>query len=612
MKAVADKMQLETLFRDVALQPGSLNKEHRTVRVQFSSETPVKRFFGTEILDHSPDAVDLSRMNAGAAVLMEHDTGQRVGITESASLTPSKTGEAVVRFARNSAGDSAMNEVEDGTLRWLSVGYRVDKFQIDDTTEEYRAIRWQPLEVSFVAIPADPTARVLRSNDKQHTVMITRSHSVKPDRDAGETAGGGGGPAIITKEDFSKMVDEAREISAMVLHYQRTHPEVVDLGEKAIHDNMGLVAFQRQLLEITRKPGRELSAPQADPFGQRQGVKSIGQRFVESDAYKRCLRERRWKANGLAIEIPDQYNFRVDTGLMTRATLNAGTEGISGTSGVNIDQQKNFQLLGQQQLYVADVFANGATGSDIVRIIQEATFTNAATRVAEGGNKPEATLDLAVANFTVEKTAVFLNVTEEMMSDWAQASSFVNGRLGYMVQALEDQQLLTGTGSSQITGILNTSGIQTVSGAVNTVDKLLVAKAYVEGANSAGFAVPDAYIMNPVDWLNIRLTKDQNGQYLFGGPGYSPYGVGGYANVGSLWGLPVVSTVSISQGTALVGAFRTGAQIFRRAGLTIRQTDSHASNFIANILTVVAEQRLALAVFQPNKFCSITSIPLTT
>lgn len=611
MKAAGDKMQLETLFRDVELNRGSLNKEHRTVRVQFASETPVMRWFGTEILDHSPGSVDLSRINAGAAVLMEHDTGQRVGITESGNLTGSKTTEAIVRFARTPAGDSAMAEVEDGTLRWISVGYRVDKFQVDDNEEEYRAIRWQPLEVSFVAIPADPTARVLRTNDKQHTVMITRSHSVNREAQAGEFSGGGGGPAIVTQEDFSRMVDEAREITAMAVHYQRTHPEVVDLAEKAIKDKMGLVAFQRQLLEITRKPGRELSLPTADPFNGSRAVKSIGQRFIESEAYKRCARERRWKSNGLAIEIPDQYNFRVDTGLMTRATLNAGTEGISGTSGVNIDQQKNFQLLGQQALYVADLFANGATNSDIVRIIQESTFTNAATRVAEGANKPEATLDLGVANFTVEKTAVFLNVTEEMMSDWAQASSFVNGRLGYMVQALEDQQLLSGTGSSQITGILNTSGIQTVSGATNTVDAMLRAKAYVEGANSAGFAVPDAYIMNPLDWLNIRLTKDQNGQYLFGGPGYSPYGVGGYSNVGSLWGLPVLATVSISQGTAIVGAFRTGAQIFRRAGLTIRQTDSHASNFIANILTVVAEQRLALAVFQPNKFCSITNIPTT-
>ncbi len=267
-------------------------------------------------------------------------------------------------------------------------------------------------------------------------------------------------------------------------------------------------------------------------------------------------------------------------------------------------------MLGQQPLQVADLFLQGTTTGDQIRIVREATYTQAATRVAEGAAKPESTLDLEVANFTVEKTAVWQDVTEEMLADFAQASSYVNGRLGYMVQSLEDVQLLTGSGSSQIRGILNTTGIQTLSGAVGTVDKLLTAKAYVEGANSAGFATPDAYVMNTLDWLAVRLTKDSNGQYLFGGPGYAPYGVGGYSNVGSLWGLPVVSTVSITRGTALVGSFRMGAQIFRRQGLTLRTTDSDGSKFVSNILTIVAEQRMALAVYIPNKFCAITDIPL--
>ncbi len=216
-----------------------------------------------------------------------------------------------------------------------------------------------------------------------------------------------------------------------------------------------------------------------------------------------------------------------------------------------------------------------------------------------------------MANVTVEKTAVFLNVTEEMLNDWQQSQSFINGRLGYMVQSLEDVQVISGSGSSQIYGILNTTGIQTVSGAANTADAFLRAKAFVEGANGAGFAQPDAFVLNPLDWLSLRISKDSNGQYLFGGPGYAPYGVGGYSNVGSMWGLPVVSTTSIAQGTALCGAFKMGAQIFRRAGLTIRSTDSHASLFVSNIVTIVAEQRMALAVYQPNKFCTITSIPGT-
>jgi HK97 family phage major capsid protein len=272
---------------------------------------------------------------------------------------------------------------------------------------------------------------------------------------------------------------------------------------------------------------------------------------------------------------------------------------------------QQINVLGQQPLYISDLFAQGTTQGDVVRYVRESTFTNAATAVLEGGAKPEASLDLGVVDALVRKVAVWSDVTEEMLMDFQQTQGFVNARLGYMVQAREDQHLMTGlNASNQIVGILNTSGIQTIAVvAGNVVDSMLIAKARVEGSAGSGFATPDAFVINPINWLSIRLTKDFNGQYLFGGPGYAPYGVGGYSNVGSMWGLPVVSTVSITAGTAVCGAFRTAAQIFRRLGLTLKTTNSDGTKFQSNILTILAEQRLALAVYQPNKFCTVTAIP---
>jgi phage head maturation protease len=609
-------LKVPILYREFELNRSSLNREKRTVRVQFSSEAAVKRWFGTEILDHDKNSVDLSRIRSGAAVLCEHDTMLRCGITEGGEITEKRTGEAEVRFAKTPLGDSTMGEVEDGTLRWLSTGYKVDKFEVDEDEEEYRAVRWTPLEISFVGIPADPSCKVLRSNqiETEAEIMFKRSiqHHIQP----GEPGGGGNlpaAPAILTKEDFSRICNERDEMMATALQFQRTHPAVAEFTQKALKDKTGLVDYQRKVMELISTPGRDdISAPaigDGQP-AQYRGEKSFGRRFVESKSYKDNIAVRRFK--GIEVNLPDEFQFRADPNILTRATLNAVTEGLAsgtGTAGVNIDQKKDFNLLGVQPLYVADLFAQGTTTGDQVRYIRESTFTNAATRVAEGAAKPEATLDLGIVNATVEKTAVFLNVTEEMLADFGQAASFVNGRLAYMVQALEDQQLLTGSGTAQITGILSTSGIQTISGLTNTIDAYLRAKSNVEGAAGSGFAMPDAYVLHPVNWFSARASKDSNGQYLFGGPGYAPYGVGGFTNVGMMWGLPVVATTSITQGTALVGAFRMGAQIFRRQGLTIKTTDSHASLFVSNILTVLAEQRMALAVYQPNKFSTITAIP---
>lgn len=619
----ANPIKTGTLVRSAQLTRAGLDKEKRTITVRFATETPVQRWFGREILSLKDGAAKLDRFNNGAAVLMEHDTHQRCGITESAAITGDGA-EAVVRFARNAAGDAAMAEVEDGTLRFVSVGYVVNRFEVDEDEEEYRAIEWEPLEVSFVGIPADPNAKVLRNSEQTHESQIMKRSTLLLDATA-TTQGNGNGAsaAVITKEDFSRQLDEGREILALAMQYQRTHPKVSELAEKAIKDGTGIRKFQSEIIPIVSKaPDAGHDAAVTERANPCRGTGSIGARFVQSDSYKQACRATRGNGKGgigrgnhIQVEIPDMYAFRADMhGMQTRVNFGIGTSDVSGstdiggTGGTGVDIYRQFNLLGQQPLNIADLFSQGTTSGDVVRYVRELTFTNSAARVAEAAGKPQAQLDVGVINATVEKTATYLDVTEEMMNDQEQAASYINSRLAFMVQAKEENYLINGTGSSEITGILNTSGIQTVSGLTNTIDNLLRAKAYVEGANGAGFATPTAFLMNPLDFLNIRLAKDNNGQYLFGGPAFSPYGVGGYSNVGSLWGIPVVTNTALTQGTALVGDFKQGAQIFRRQGVVIKTTDSDGSKFLSNIMTVLAESRFALAVYQPNRFCSITNI----
>ena len=441
--------------------------------------------------------------------------------------------------------------------------------------------------------------------------------SINLDAQATPTAEGGGTSGVsISKEDFTKQLEQAkadmREMQAVAMRFQRTHPEVPNMLQRALDTGMPLADFMRAVLKHvgeTQAVQNVLPSENGNGARRNNGRLSPGDILIANERYKdAAMKRNKSMMRSISVEYANECSFRDFLG--QRTTFSATTEGISGTSGANISFVPGVQVLNQQPLYIADLFPQAATTGDTIRFVSESTYTNAAARVAEGAAKPEQALDVGVVTAAIEKTAAWLKVTDEMFADFPAMSAFVNQRLGYMVQALEDQQLISGTGSSQITGVLNWSGIQTLSGATAPVDTILKAIEYVRGANGSGFAQPDAIIMHPLDWLNMRLTVDQNGQYLFGGPGYAPYGAGGYSNVGMMWGLPVVSTTSISRGTAIVGAFRMGGQIFRRMGITIDTTNSDNDDFQKNLITVRAEQRMTLCIYQPNKFCSVTAIPV--
>jgi HK97 family phage major capsid protein len=106
----------------------------------------------------------------------------------------------------------------------------------------------------------------------------------------------------------------------------------------------------------------------------------------------------------------------------------------------------------------------------------------------------------------------------------------------------------------------------------------------------------------------MRLSKDTANQYFGGGPFTGAYGNGPYVKHDSIWGLPVAITPAITLNTALVGAFKLGSQYFQREGMTIEMTNSDQDDFIKNKMTIRAEERLALAVYRPLAFCTVTAL----
>jgi phage head maturation protease len=163
--------------RTITIERKALNDETRTVELSFSSEEPYERWFGTEILGHDDGEVDLTRLNSGThPLLLQHNENQQIGVIEKAWVGEDKKGRAIARFApsTNKLAEEVWQDVKAGIRSLVSVGYEVKQFRKEEQLGEdgkviedqtvYRATRWLPFENSIVAIPADPSVGLFRSD----------------------------------------------------------------------------------------------------------------------------------------------------------------------------------------------------------------------------------------------------------------------------------------------------------------------------------------------------------------------------------------------------------------------------------------------------------------
>ncbi|MAY42390.1 MULTISPECIES: phage major capsid protein [unclassified Neptuniibacter] len=181
--AVLREIEGQELQRELAVVSDSINEETRTVEIAASSEYPVPRWFGEEILDHSPNAVRLGRMKAGAPLLEMHSRWEQIGVVEDAWLESGRL-RARVRFSRNESAEPVWQDVVDGIRRNVSVGYQIFEMVLqsqDESGEVYRVTDWEPYEISFVSVAADPTVGVGRSHAVSN-ITIRSEKMAKPEK----------------------------------------------------------------------------------------------------------------------------------------------------------------------------------------------------------------------------------------------------------------------------------------------------------------------------------------------------------------------------------------------------------------------------------------------
>lgn len=284
---MTEKFRTETIKTRPMTRFGEFNRdaidiENRTVEVAFSSETrDVVRWFGREILDHSPESVDLSRMNNGAPLLMNHDPYDQVGVIESARIDKDRVGRAVVRFSKSSRGNEIFQDVQDGIRTKISCGYRVHEMvlerEAEDGPNDYRVTRWEPFENSFVSIPADDAVGVGRELETEAFVRAfgdreieTRIHKPIPEREE-QVMSEKNTPAVpdVPEVNVEAVQQEARsaalrDVDAILAVGQKYG--MISEARDAINKGTSLVDFREQVLDrVEERAKTQTPAPSDIP-----------------------------------------------------------------------------------------------------------------------------------------------------------------------------------------------------------------------------------------------------------------------------------------------------------------------------------------------------------
>ena len=249
-------------------------------------------------------------------------------------------------------------------------------------------------------------------------------------------------------------------------------------------------------------------------------------------------------------------------------------------------------------LVIRDLFGAESISGAALTYLVEGAMEGAPAVTAEGNAKPQIHFaDPTPKTVSLKKIAAFIKESDEYISDYPFLASAINGRLMYQVGLIEQNTL--------VADLLGTSGIQTdntswtaSSTATDIADLILDAAMDVQ--DGSGFAA-DGIVLNPATWYALRVAKNGNDDYYGGG-------FFGAQNIPNLWGIPVCVTPAVTAGQIVVGAFKACGSVVSMGGITVEATNTDADDFQKNLMTIRAEERLALAVRRPAGFKLITKV----
>ena len=566
-------------------------EEERSYEFPFSSEYPVMRYFGNEVLSHEMDAANLSRLNDGAPLLFNHDPDRVVGVVERAWVDgDKKRGYVKVRFSRNKFAQEVLDDVRDNILRGISFGYSIDK--MEERGDDFVATRWSPYEVSVVSIPADPTIGIGRSLTEEIVVQAAPAASPTPEPEMENTpdlevirseaveAERTRIAAISALGDKHQMQDLARELidggrtvdeaRAAVLEKLGTQPvEQVIRSADVTSNDVGLSDKETRSFSFAR--ALNYLANPSDSSARRAAEFEIEVGKAAAQKYERS-------SNGIVI--PNE---------VLRRDLVVGTPTAGGNLVADELLAGSFIDLLRNRLALAQAGVTMLTGLQGNISIPRQTSAATAYWVGENGSPTESQQAIDQVNMTPKTVGAFVDYSRRLL---LQSSIDVEGMIRNdlaRVIALElDRAAIYGTGSSnQPLGLTNTTGIG--SQAITTFGTFAE---YIGMETDVASANADAgslrYIINAAARGALKSTEKATNTGMFV---FEDNEINGY---------PVIVSNQLQNNDALFGDFSMMIMgMWSGLDLTV---DPYAGA-TAGTVRVIALQDVDVAVKQPGAFC---------
>jgi HK97 family phage major capsid protein len=470
--------------RSFAVDRAAINETNRTVELAFSSEVPYERFWGIEILDHTPSSVDLTRLKSGGPLLMDHDSRDHIGVIESVQIGADRVGRAVVRFGKSARAEEIYQDVKDGIRSNVSVGYMINKavlqqaatsytseddgeIEAESSLETYRVTDWTPFEVSLVSVPADFTVGVGRSADEQNALnpiielpIPNQGHIKMTDQTNIDVTAHEARGAANLQARIGEIISIGEQYKATDLA-----AEYVRSGKSVDEFKTALLARQATKPLPTAEIG--LTEKEAKNFSFMRAINAMAnptdRKAQEAAKFERECSDAYGSTQGRSAQ-----GFYVPVEVQKR-DLNVTTTTAGGhTVATNLLAASFIDLL-RNRMQVARMGAQFLTGLSGQIAIPRQTGGATAYWVAESGSPTESQAAFDQVTMTPKTVGAFSDISRKLLLQSSiDVEGFVRSDLATVLALAIDSAAINGTGASnQPTGILATAGIGDVAGGTN-------------------------------------------------------------------------------------------------------------------------------------------------
>ena len=575
--------------RCFSLNRAAIDESTRTVELAFSSEEPYDRYWGREILDHSPQSIRLGRLTAGGPLLCDHDSRDHVGVIESVQIGADRVGRAVVRFGKGARADEVYRDVLDGIRRSISVGYMIHKATLAEKGEEldtYRVTDWEPFEVSLVSVPADPTVGIGRAADflieeRIPTMQVTEA----PDLDK------------VRAEARDAEKSRVSTLIAIGEQFKQT-----GLAAEAVRSGESVDAFRAKLMDkLASQPlpapsaQLDLSGGEVKRYSVLRAIRAMVDRDWSQAGFERECHQAICQRAGVAEGANGGFYLPYE---VQKRDMTAGTAANGGYLVATDNLASSFIDLLRKRAVVARLGAtmlSGLVGNvTIPKLTAGGTaywLTNEATAITESQQT------LGQLALSPKNVGAYTEVSRQlMMQSSPAADSLIMNDLAKVLALAIDLAALEGSGASgQPTGISATAGIGAVTG--TTIAYSGIIEFQTDVAGSEALAENCAYVTTP----SIASLLKQRVKFASTA---SPLWEGSVLD-GTMDGFRATATNQVTAASMIFGDF--SQVVIGEWGMLELALNPYA-NFAAAISGIRAIQTVDVGVRYAGAFSRATSI----